>query len=141
MTMTKTGKISAIFIAVCFVVLYVHRKSGWEGAAAITLGLSAAYLANVALYVANAVKRRISWWIAIFWIYSISLFYTAAFFFKVGPDSLDRIFNILAVIIMVIVAALIWFWTRKKSDKTKYAHLFWDFVPIWIGVQWLGLIL
>lgn len=137
--MTKTGKITAILIAVIFVVLFVRRKSGLDGAGMVTLGLSIVYLANIALYVLDAIKGRNSWLTTIFWIYAVSLFYTAAFFFNFGPDSFERIYEILAVIIMLIVAVLIWLWTRKNADKSKYANMFWDFAPIWTGVLWLGL--
>lgn len=137
--MTRIGKITAVLIGVSFVVLYVRRKSGLDGSALVTLGLSVAYLAHISLYIVSAIKGRISGLIALFWIYAVSLFYTGAIFFNFGPDSFERISEILSALTLLIAAVLIWFWTRKNADKSKYALMFWDFVPIWTGVLWLGI--
>ena len=137
--MTKTGKISAILIAICFVVLYVRRRSDLDGSAMVTLRLSVAYLATVALYVVNAIKGRNSWITTLFWIYASAVFYTAAIFFILGTESFERISEIVAFIMLLISGVLLWLRSRKKSDKAKYTRMLWDFAPIFTGVLWLGL--
>lgn len=139
--MTKTGKITAILIAVSFIVLYVRDFEGLEGSAKVTLGLSVAYLANISLYIVNAAKGRSSWLISIFWIYAVSLYYAGAFFFNMGSDSMDLISEISAGITLLIIAVIIWLWTRKNADKSKYARLFWDFHPIYVGLLSINLLL
>src|SRR5690554_2786371 len=139
--MTKTGKITAILIAVSFVVLYVRKLEGLERSAIVTLGLSVVYLANLSLYIANAVKGRSSWLVSIFWMYAVSLYYAVAFFFNMGSDKMDMVSNISAGFTLLIIVVLIWFWTRKGADKSKCARLFWDFISIHTGVHSANLLL
>lgn len=138
--MTKTGKITTVLILVSYIVLNIRHKKGLDGSAIVTLGLSVAYLANISLYIANAVKGRNPWLISIFWIYAVALFYTGAYFFNFGSDSYERVSEILSGITLMFTVVLIWFWIRKNADKSKMARMFWDFVPIYFGVLSLMLV-
>ncbi len=110
---------------------------GMEGSATVTLGLAAAFTANITLYIVDAIKGRKTWLSTYFWAYAVSLFYLGAFFFNFGSDSTELIFEIISAFVLLILIVLIWRWTRKNADKTKYSRLFWDFVPIFIGVIWV----
>ena len=90
------------------------------------------------LYVANAVKGRNSWITTLFWIYAAAVFYTAAIFFNLGPESYARISEIVAFIILLITGVLLWLRSRKKSDKARYSSMLWDFHPVFVGVVCLG---
>ncbi|HLV53247.1 MAG TPA: hypothetical protein VKY29_04455 [Cryomorphaceae bacterium] len=135
--MTKMGKITAVFILLTFAVLYVRQKMGLEGSATVTLGLAAAFLGNITLYIVDAIKARKSGLITYFWINAVSLYYLGAFFFNFGSDSTVFILEMVSAFVLLILFVLVWRWTRKNADKAKYSRLFWDFVPIQIGVLWV----
>ena len=112
----------AFYIVISFLLVYLHRRADLFSSAWLIIGVFAAYLPIIVLFIRDMVSHRKLIIGGLLGIYAVGLYSTSATFFILGKTTFDQSAQIFSFLALTFSGIAIYLQRKKDISKSKVSN-------------------